>query len=437
MRGYGNDDQDHSVVNQNGVEISVNRVSTRMLPKALQRKRIIIGISLTVVLLAATLFRATLQDGALLEVNAHLNDLMTSPHSFLLAAPAPITGRTLGEDEKWGGFKKAAVANRPLDAWFDRSQTQALIVQKEGHIVYQRYRSDAGDGRNINAMSMTKAIIAILVGVAIDDGFISSEHDSISQYLPQITERAGDAVTLRDLLRHTSGIETASQDIRATLKGHQLRTPLSEISFNGDRSFHYDNINYHLLSLVLTEIYEKPLNQLIDDKLWKPLGLEGASIINTAGYCCLFATAKSWLAIGTLFLNQEVQIVSASWLEKMIEDSIMPKSFFVQATGKSKGNTYGYHVYGGLPNSPDVFWIEGMGLQLVMTNPQTKTVIVRLGGIPSVLNIFSNRYDDSIISPLLDILMTETGLPGDTIALKKHSNAPPASAICLSLNLST
>ncbi|MBT6265423.1 MAG: serine hydrolase [Halieaceae bacterium] len=388
-----------------------------MLPKALQRRRIIIGISLTVVLLAATLFRATLQDGALLEVNAHLNDLMTSPHSFLLAAPAPITGRTLGEDEKGGAFKKAAVANRPLDAWFDRSQTQALIVQKEGHIVYQRYRSDAGDGRNINAMSMTKAIIAILVGVAIDDGFISSEHDSISQYLPQITERAGDAVTLRDLLRHTSGIETASQDIRATLKGHPLRTPLSEISFNGDRSFHYDNINYHLLSLVLTEIYEKPLNQLIDDKLWKPLGLEGASIINTAGYCCLFATAKSWLAIGTLFLNQEVQIVSASWLEKMIEDSIMPKSFFVQATGKSKGNTYGYHVYGGLPNSPDVFWIEGMGLQLVMTNPQTKTVIVRLGGIPSVLNIFSNRYDDSIISPLLDILMTETGLPGDTIAL--------------------
>ncbi|MBT7958139.1 MAG: serine hydrolase [Akkermansiaceae bacterium] len=387
-----------------------------MLPKALQRKTII-GISLTVVLLAATLFRATLQDGALLEVNAHLNDLMTSPHSFLLAAPAPITGRTLGEDEKGGAFKKAVVANGPLDAWFDRSQTQALIVQKEGHIVYQRYRSDAGDGRNINAMSMTKAIIAILVGVAIDDGFINSEHDSIFQYLPQITDRTGDAVTLRDLLRHTSGIETAAQDIRATLKGHPLKTPLSEISFNGDRSFHYDNINYHLLSLVLTEIYEKPLNQLIDDKLWKPLGLEGASIINTAGYCCLFATAKSWLAIGTLFLNQEVQIVSASWLEKMIEDSIMPKSFFVQATGKSKGNTYGYHVYGGLPNSPDVFWIEGMGLQLVMTNPQTKTVIVRLGGIPSVLNIFSNRYDDSIISPLLDILMTETGLPGDTIAL--------------------
>ena len=184
-----------------------------MLPKAL-RGRVIIGISLTAVLLAVASFKATLHDGALLEVNAHLNDLMTSPHSFLLAPPAPIAGRALGEAGKEGAsFKKAAVANASLDGWFDRSQTQALIVQKDGHIVYQRYSSDADDGRNINAMSMSKAIIAILIGVAIDDGFINSEHDAISRYLPQIGERAGDAVTLRDLLRHTSGIETEAKDI--------------------------------------------------------------------------------------------------------------------------------------------------------------------------------------------------------------------------------
>ena len=418
VRGYGNDDEDRSVANQNGVESQQTEYRPDMLPTAPQRRKIIIGTSLTAVLLATTAFKATLRDGALLEVNAHLNELMTSPHSFLLATPAPIAGRTLDEHGKEGAsFKKTAVAIGSLDSWFDRSQTQALIVQKEGQIVYQRYSSDAGGGRNINAMSMAKTIIAILVGVAIDDGFINSEHDSISQYLPQIAERAGDAVTLRDLLRHTSGIETAAKDIRATLKGHPLRTPLSEISFSGDRSFHYDNINYHLLSLVLTEIYKKPLNQLIDDKLWKPLGLEGASIINTAGYCCLFATARSWLEIGTLFLKQKRQVVSASWLEKMIEDSVIPEWFFVQATGKSKGNTYGYHVYGGLPDSPDVFWIEGMGLQLVMVNPHTKTVIVRLGGIPSVLNIFSNRYDDSIISPLLTILMADSGLSGDDMPL--------------------
>ena len=383
-----------------------------MLSKAL-KLRITIGILLTVLILSATTFKTQLQDAAVLEVNAHLNNLLKSPHSYLLTDPAPIAGGTLLKRAKEGAFVKTnAAANDSLDAWFDRSQTQALIIQKKGRIVYQRYGPDVGDGRQVNAMSMTKAIIAILVGIAIDDGLINSERDSISQYLPQIVERAEDAITLRDLLRHTSGIETASKDIRATLSGHPLITPLSEISFNGDRSFHYDNINYHLLGLALTEIYKKPLHQLIDEKLWEPLGLEEAAIINTAGYCCMFATARSWLEIGTLFFNQKLQVVSTSWLEKMVEDSITPQRFFVQATGKSKGNTYGYHVYGGLPDSPDIFWIEGMGLQLVMVNPKTETVIVRLGGIPSLLNAFSNRYDDSLISPLIVALMADTDLHG-------------------------
>ena len=375
-----------------------------MLSKTIWLK-IVIGIALTSILLLGTPLKTALLDGALLEANAHLNDLMKSPNSFLLSTPTTISGLTREEQEEF--FKKNTLADDSLDTWFDRSQTQALIVQKKGRIVYERYSPDTDDGRNINAMSMTKTIVAILIGVAIDDGFINSEKDSISRYLPEIVQQPENPVTLRDLLRHTSGIKSASIDIRATLKGNPLVTPLSEISFDGDRLFRYDNMNYHLLSLVLRNIYKKPLNQLIADKIWHPLKLQEASVINTTGYCCVFATARSWLEIGNLFLNPKIQIVSASWLKKMVEDSVIPEWFYVQATGKSVSNSYGYHIYGGLPNSPEVFWVEGMGLQLVMINPQTQTVIVRLGGIPSVLNVYSNRHDNSIIEPLLNILMTD------------------------------
>jgi CubicO group peptidase (beta-lactamase class C family) len=375
-----------------------------MLSKTIWLK-IVIGIALTSILLLGTPLKTALLNGALLEANAHLNDLMKSPNSFLLSTPTTISGRTREEQEEF--FKKNTLGDDSLDTWFDRSQTQALIVQKKGRIVYERYSPDTDDGRNINAMSMTKTIVAILIGVAIDDGFINSEKDSISRYLPEIVQQPENPVTLRDLLRHTSGIKSASIDIRATLKGNPLVTPLSEISFDGDRLFRYDNMNYHLLSLVLRNIYKKPLNQLIADKIWHPLKLQEASVINTTGYCCVFATARSWLEIGNLFLNPKIQIVSASWLKKMVEDSVIPEWFYVQATGKSVSNSYGYHIYGGLPNSPEVFWVEGMGLQLVMINPQTQTVIVRLGGIPSVLNVFSNRHDNSIIEPLLNILMTD------------------------------
>ena len=375
-----------------------------MLANILRFKRIIVLTVLLLVLIMVSPLKTSLQNEIALEANAHLNELMASPNSFLLSSPAPISGGAKVEPEL---LKTSVVTNDELNAWFDRSQTQALIVQTKDRIIYERYSADADDGRNINAMSMTKTIVAILIGVAIDDGFINSEKDSISRYLPEIVQQPENPVTLRDLLRHTSGIKSASIDIRATLKGNPLVTPLSEISFDGDRLFRYDNMNYHLLSLVLRNIYKKPLNQLIADKIWHPLKLEEASVINTTGYCCVFATARSWLEIGNLFLNPKIQIVSASWLKKMVEDSVIPEWFYVQATGKSVSNSYGYHIYGGLPNSPEVFWVEGMGLQLVMINPQTQTVIVRLGGIPSVLNVFSNRHDNSIIEPLLNILMTD------------------------------
>jgi CubicO group peptidase (beta-lactamase class C family) len=57
-------------------------------------------------------------------------------------------------------------------------------------------------------MFMAKTII----GVAIDDGFINSERDSISQYIREIVQRPENPVTLRDLLSHASGIESAFED---------------------------------------------------------------------------------------------------------------------------------------------------------------------------------------------------------------------------------
>ena len=368
------------------------------------RKLAIVAGSFTLILALLMLspYKTTLLDGLMLEANAHINDLLKSQDSFLASMPEAINGVTSIN------VAPILVSNSedsdPLDAWFERSQTEALLVQKKGQIVYERYSHGADLGRNINGMSMAKNIIALMIGIAIDEGKIQSENDSVSHYLPEIVITNNEGLTVRDLLRHTSGIQSTSEDLSATLKGNGLVTPLAEISFNGDRAFRYDNINYHLLNLILGRIYKQPLNRLIEEKLWLPLGLEDAAIINSAGYCCLFATARSWLAIGNVYLSQNNTVVSSHWIEKMINDTVTPEWFFVQATGESAGNAYGYHIYSGLPTLPETFWIEGMGLQLVMINRKTQTIIVRLGGIPSKFNINSNRNDATLIEPLLKVL---------------------------------
>ena len=372
-----------------------------LLPKILAT--MVLAVIFTVIGLMFSPLKSDLQDWLALEYNSHINELMTSPNNYLMSEPEPIIGKSTNSSQII--TNEINDENSMLDIWFDRSQTQALIVQRQGKIVYERYEGDVKQGLNVNGMSMAKSVIAILIGIAIDDELINSEKDPISIYLPELTSSKYNRVEIRDLLRHTSGIQSSNRDLQDTLNNKILNLSTRDLLFSDDKSFSYDNMNYHLLMLILQRLYQKPINEIIEAKVWQSLRLEDASMVTSSGYCCLFATAKSWLAIGNLFLNPNNTIVSKTWLDKMVQDTLLPKSFYVQATEKSVGNSYGYHIYSGFNNLPEIFWIEGLGLQVIMINPKTQTIVVRLGGIPTGLNLKSNRSDSSIIAPLLKTLI--------------------------------
>ena len=372
-----------------------------LLPKILAT--MVLAVIFTVIGLMFSPLKSDLQDWLALEYNSHINELMTSPNNYLMSEPEPIIGKSTNSSQII--TNEINDENSMLDIWFDRSQTQALIVQRQGKIVYERYGEDVKQGLHVNGMSMAKSVIAILIGIAIDDELINSEKDPISIYLPELTSSKYNRVEIRDLLRHTSGIQSSNRDLQDTLNNKLLNLSTRDLLFSDDKSFSYDNMNYHLLMLILQRLYQKPINEIIEAKVWQSLRLEDASIVTSSGYCCLFATAKSWLAIGNLFLNPNNTIVSKTWLDKMVQDALLPKSFYVQATEKSVGNSYGYHIYSGFSNLPEIFWIEGLGLQVIMINPKTQTIVVRLGGIPTGLNLKSNRSDSSIIAPLLKTLI--------------------------------
>ena len=372
-----------------------------LLPKILAT--MVLAVIFSVIGLMFSPLKSDLQDWLALEYNSHINELMTSPNNYLMSEPEPIIGKSTNSSQII--TNEINDENSMLDIWFDRSQTQALIVQRQGKIVYERYGEDVKQGLNINGMSMAKSVIAILIGIAIDDELINSEKDPISIYLPELTSSKYNRVEIRDLLRHTSGIQSSNRDLQDTLNNKLLNLSTRDLLFSDDKSFSYDNMNYHLLMLILQRLYQKPINEIIEAKVWQSLRLEDASMVTSSGYCCLFATAKSWLAIGNLFLNPNNTIVSKTWLDKMVQDALLPKSFYVQATEKSVGNSYGYHIYSGFSNLPEIFWIEGLGLQVIMINPKTQTIVVRLGGIPTGLNLKSNRSDSSIIAPLLKTLI--------------------------------
>ena len=147
--------------------------------------------------------KQNIADGLRMEANALINQLLTEPDSFLLSGFNSING--FKEPPNFS-FEHVSVDER-IEKWVVKSDTEALLIFKEGRVLYETYSPESDRGRSINGMSMVKNIIAILIGIAIDEGRILSKHDDVRLYLPELTLEDGETLSIRDLLNHKSGIK--------------------------------------------------------------------------------------------------------------------------------------------------------------------------------------------------------------------------------------
>jgi CubicO group peptidase (beta-lactamase class C family) len=70
--------------------------------------------------------------------------------------------------------------------FLERTHTNALLVMKDGRIVFETYRNGTDAATRFIGWSMTKSIVSILVGCALADGRIRSLDDPIERYLSEL-----------------------------------------------------------------------------------------------------------------------------------------------------------------------------------------------------------------------------------------------------------
>lgn len=128
--------------------------------------------------------------------------------------------------------------------------------------------------------SITKSYTAALVVRLAEDGTLTLE-GSLAKWFPDVP--GADGVTIRDLLRQTSGIADYASSpeflpaIRAGMAGPW--PPESNLRFVGARAFEpgakwqYSNTNYVLLGLIATRAGGQPLSELLREKFLDSLGL--------------------------------------------------------------------------------------------------------------------------------------------------------------------
>lgn len=90
----------------------------------------------------------------------------------------------------------------------DYANMAGIVIMKDGKAVYEKYFNDCTEANRIHIFSVTKSIISILFGIAIDKGCIDSIDQKVLEFYPEYTVKKGERtiqnITIRDIQCHTA-----------------------------------------------------------------------------------------------------------------------------------------------------------------------------------------------------------------------------------------
>lgn len=290
----------------------------------------------------------------------------------------------------------------PFDNYLEDHNTVAFLIIKKDTIQYEKYFRGYDKERIVPSFSMAKSITSILIGCAIEDGFIQSVNDPIISYIPELRKSGFEKITIKHLLQMTSGIKYNESyvnpfgDAASFYYGRNLRRSIGKMKVKrppGEK-FEYISGNSQLLGLILERSLKgKTVTQYLQDKLWRPLGMEYDASWSMdkekngleKTFCCINARAIDFAKIGRLYLNKGNwhgnQIVSKNWVEESTK------------IDKTNGSVPFYQYQWWLPSESGDFMAIGILGQYIYVNPAKNLIIVRLGkneGKAEWWNIFTS-----------------------------------------------
>ena len=316
----------------------------------------------------------------------------------------PINDRTYWPTEGWQqasmedyniDASKMAIANQFAE---NDALARALLVIKDGYIVYENYYGGGGIDESTNLWSVTKSIASALTGLLIDDNIINSPDDYMANLIPAYPEF--NSIKLQHVLTMTTGLSWEEEGplwvqwifsddwVAHALSRGQIRPP--------GKTFKYSSGNSHFLtSLVYYKTNIKP-GILAKERLFDPMGIEFEPLTETIIYnnwneykeplyqtwrqdtkgieCASFALylkARDMAKFGYLYLNrgrwENEQLISEDWV--------------ISSTKDHKTNIYGRYSYGyqwylTMVGGHPSFLASGFGGQIIGVVPSLDLVVV-------------------------------------------------------------
>lgn len=258
----------------------------------------------------------------------------------------------------------------------------SLIVSQNGSLLRESYFHGLRAGQSVNVKSVSKSILSALVGIAIAEGKVR-ESDRVSDLLPQyfttIRDPARRALTVRQFITMTTGLESTSFDNYGAWVNSRdwVRYALQQpFACAPGECMTYSTGNSHILSVILTRRVGMSTRAYAQQKLFRPIGMQltgwarDPQGIDFGGNEMRF-TPRDMLKFGELYRTRGKhngrQIVPEAWIRA---------SWGEYATSPWNGHRYGYMWWTREYEGLKVHFAWGYGGQFIFIVPARQLVVV-------------------------------------------------------------
>ncbi len=268
-----------------------------------------------------------------------------------------------------------------------------LLVVKNGHLIAEKYFHEGAVDRKDDRQSVAKSFVSALVGIALDQGCLSSVDQKMIDFFPdfadQITDPRKEQITIADMLRMRSGFpweERTPPHLDILFSNNNWLPHIVDFPLTSDpgTEFGYSNLTAHLVGVIVARACDTDLLTYGQQNLFSPINARvGTWPRGTDGYYCgsggTFFTARDMAKFGLLYLSQGEyegnRVLSADW----VRDSLQRYSenlYDNQLGGYFRDIGYGYLWWSARAGDHHFNYAWGHGGNLIVLLDELNMVIV-------------------------------------------------------------
>lgn len=371
------------------------------------------------VLASALLFDSCIAYRAVRFGSPNIDDYRTFPQDTIHRgeqefrfAETPHTERLFDTLRAFKAYGEMRTAGEALALEQKKLSCGVLLIRNDS-IIYEYYQGKIRREDVSTVFSISKSLTSLLCGIAVDEGYIKSIHDPVTDYVPELRDADPHfaRLTIEHLLDMRAGLKFSENygfnPFSGMAKLHYGRNMLRQMRHLKFReepgtSFYYSSMATAILGVVIERAVGRSYADYMSEKVWQPLGMERDALMSVnavrkrlpRAYGGISTTSRDLAKIGRLYLNHGCfegrQIVDSAY----VATTLSAERAYTNTGGKNRGYSYSWWI--DRIGEEGYFQMVGMLGQVVIIDSSRNLILV----------VLTNRSLEPMIETIFETLDT-------------------------------